>query len=290
MLLVIHFFAFLQFSESYYPNIWISTPPLLIENTSLTVYFCSDVYFFYYAFDYESMATMRAAIREANASSTWSYTERFLYCYDYECWDLYHENFTNFLVTQHTFSSLLPNTLYSLEFLGCFRGYIFFDSCTVGDSYVSYRVNITTRPAGEQKTLLPIQLHTKLPRMISQITLSLCSSRDMTFCISLSLVPQFQWLTTTQEIQIHFQQDYFTGPAPDGHEVLVWPKNGASHSTATALSHYFPLSTLNATVAGLLPNTEYFLYVRANGTHFANNQGAWVVREVRTRPLRKLFL
>ena len=109
----------------------------------------------------------------------------------------------------------------------------------------------------------------------------------MTFCISLSLGPQFQWLTTTQEVQIYFQQDYFTGPAPDGHEVLVWPKNGASHSNATALSHYFPLSTLNATVAGLLPNTEYFLYVRANGTHFANNQGAWVGREVRTRPFGK---
>ena len=78
----------------------------------------------------------------------------------------------------------------------------------------------------------------------------------MTFCISLLLAPQFQWLTTTQEVQMYFQQDYFTGPAPDGHEVLVWPKNGAPHSTATALSHYFPLSTLNATVAGLLPNTE----------------------------------
>ena len=89
-------------------------------------------------------------------------------------------------------------------------------------------------------------------------------------------------------IQIYFQQDYFTGPAPDGHEVLVWPKNGASHSNATALSHYFPLSTLNATVAGLLPNTEYFLYVRANGTHYANNPGAWVGREVRTRPLGML--
>ena len=87
---------------------------------------------------------------------------------------------------------------------------------------------------------------------------------------------------------MHFQQDYFTGPAPDGHEVLVWPKNGAPHSNTTALSHYSPLSALNATVAGLLPNTEYFLYVRANGTHSANNQGAWVGREVRTRPLGML--
>ena len=109
-------------------------------------------------------------------------------------------------------------------------------------------------------------------------------------CISLSLAPQFQWLTTTHELQIYFLQDYFTGPAPNRHEVLVWPKNVQSHSNATALSHYFPLSTLNATVAGLLPNTEYFLYVRANGTHFANNQGAWVGREVRTRPLGKPFL
>ena len=186
MLFVIRFFAFFQFSESDYPIIWISTPPLLIENTSLTVYFCSGVFFFYYAFDFfESTAIMRAAIREANASSTWSYTENFLYCYEYECWDLYRENFTNYLVTQHTFSSLLPNTLYSLEFLGCYRGYIIFNSCTVGDSYFSYRVNITTRPEGEQKTLLPTQLHTKLLTMISQIMLSLCSSRDMTLHISI---------------------------------------------------------------------------------------------------------
>ena len=107
--------------------------------------------------------------------------------------------------------------------------------------------------------------------------------------MSLSLAPQFQWLTTAETIQIHFQADYFTGPAPDGHEVLVWERNGAASppTTATALSHYFPLSTLNATVEGLLPSTEYFLYVRANGTHFANNQGSWVRREVKTRPLGK---
>ena len=106
--------------------------------------------------------------------------------------------------------------------------------------------------------------------------------------MSLPLAPQFQWLTTAETIQIHFQADYFTGPAPDGHEVQVWEKTGAaSPSTTTALSHYFPLSTLNATVEGLLPNTEYFLYVRANGTHFANNQGSWVRREVKTRPLGK---
>ena len=107
----------------------------------------------------------------------------------------------------------------------------------------------------------------------------------MTFGVSSSLAPQFQWLTTAEVIQISFQEDYYTGPAPDGHEVLVWQKNEASNSTTTTLSHYFPVSTLNATVEGLLPSTEYFLYVRANGTHFANNQGSWVGREIKTRPL-----
>ena len=103
-------------------------------------------------------------------------------------------------------------------------------------------------------------------------------------CTTLSsLAPQFHWLTTAKAIQIYFQADYFTGPTPDGHEVLVWPKTVASPSTASALSHYFPLSTLNATVEGLLPSTEYFLYVRVNGTHFANNQGSWVRREAKTR-------
>ncbi len=106
--------------------------------------------------------------------------------------------------------------------------------------------------------------------------------------MSLPLAPQFQWLTTAETIQIYFQADYFTGPAPDGHEVLVWQKTGAAPpSAAPALSHYFPLSTLNATVEELLPSTEYFLYVRANGTHSANNQGSWVRREVKTRPLGK---
>ena len=115
--------------------------------------------------------------------------------------------------------------------------------------------------------------------------LTACSCVYMTFGVSSSLAPQFQWLTTAEVIQISFQEDYFTGPAPDGHEVLVWQKNEAAHSTTTTLSHYFPVSSLNATVEGLLPNTEYFLYVRANGTHFANNQGSWVGREVKTRPL-----
>ena len=102
--------------------------------------------------------------------------------------------------------------------------------------------------------------------------------------MSLSLAPQFWWVTTAEAIHIHFQAEYFTGPAPDGHEVLVWQKNGASHSAKPTLSHYFPVSTLNATVEGLLPSTEYFLYVRANGTHFANNQGSWVVTEIKTQP------
>ena len=125
---------------------WISAPPLLIEDTSLTVYFCSASYFFYDAI--ESTAIMRAAIREANASSTWSYTELFS-CYDTECVEFYRHNVTNFLVTQHNFTSLQPNTLYSLEFLGCFHWRFASGSCTVGDSYSSYRVNIITKPEGE---------------------------------------------------------------------------------------------------------------------------------------------
>ena len=141
-------FTFLHRLEPYYPRVWISSPPLLIEDTSLTVYFCSDGYFFYYADYYERTGWIRAAIREAN-SSTWIYTGIFLSCYDDGCWELYLQNFTNFLVASHTFTSLKPNTLYSLEFLGCFP---YIDSCTVGDSYFSYSVSITTRPKGEQWT------------------------------------------------------------------------------------------------------------------------------------------
>ena len=141
----------------YYPSIWISTPPLLIEDTSLTVYFCSGYYFFYHANRYGARATMRATIREANASSTWSYTERFLSYHDSDCRGLYNKNFTNnYLVTHHTFSSLQPNTPYSLKFLGCFFSWQrYYRSYTVGYSYLSYTVSMTTRPTGEWWTSLP---------------------------------------------------------------------------------------------------------------------------------------
>ena len=142
----IYNFLHFSFSESYYPDIWISTPPLLIEDTSLTVYFCSYSSFFYHAFVFGTSATIMAAIREANTSSTWYYTESFISCYEYECMSLYYQNFTNSLVALHMFTSLKPNTLYSLELLGC---YLRYDTCTVGDSYFRYSVNITTRPGGE---------------------------------------------------------------------------------------------------------------------------------------------
>ena len=101
----------------------------------------------------------------------------------------------------------------------------------------------------------------------------------------LFIVPQFRWFASAEALQIFFQEDYYTGPAPDGHEVLVWQRNGTTNSTTAALSRYFPVSILNATVEGLLPSTEHFLYLLANGTHFANNQGSWVVRVVKTRLL-----
>ena len=130
--------------EYYRYNIWISTPPLLIEDTSLTVYFCSDFYLFLRGQYYEG-STMRAAIREANVS-TWNYTERFLSCYDYECWVLYRQNYSSNLVTSRMFNSLMPNTLHTLEFLGCSEHY--YDRCTVGSAYFSYSITITTRPEG----------------------------------------------------------------------------------------------------------------------------------------------
>ena len=136
-----------------------SAPPLLIEDTSLTVYFCSGWYYFRRAYRRADAGIIRAAITEASLSSTWNYTDNLISCYHYECWEFYNQNVTNYLVTHHTFSSLQPNTLYSLEFLGCLLGWPYFDSCTVGDSYFTYRVNITTRPEGEQWTF------TDLPRI-----------------------------------------------------------------------------------------------------------------------------
>ena len=147
MLVNLYIHILLHFADSYYSDIWISAPPLLIEDTSLTVYFCSDSYFFRRAY---RRGIMRAAITEPGISSTWNYTDYLISCYRYECREFYYQNVTNYLVTHHTFSSLRPNTLYSLEFLGCFSKRSYLYSCTVGDSYFSYRVNITTRPGGEQ--------------------------------------------------------------------------------------------------------------------------------------------
>ena len=130
--------------EDYRYNIWISTPPLLIEDTRLTVYFCSDYNFFLRGLRYRESA-MRAAIKEASGS-TWNYTERLLSCYDYECLNLYNQNYSSNLVTFRMFNSLMPNTLYTLEFLGCSEHY--YDPCTVGSAYFSYSITITTRPEG----------------------------------------------------------------------------------------------------------------------------------------------
>lgn len=149
-LVVNRIFPLLHCAEMDLPYIWVSALPLLIEDVSFTLYFCSNQSTFRIAYDdVGEIFSMRAAIREANTSSTWNYTERFLSCYDRECWNLQRYNFTNNLVTHHTFRSLLPNTVYSLEFLGCF-GATFHTSCTVEGAYFWYSVDITTRPEGKQ--------------------------------------------------------------------------------------------------------------------------------------------
>ena len=138
--LILEHFNFFSFVYGYY--IWISAPPLLNNDTSFTVYFCSSWLFFTYG----ETGSMRAAIREANTADTWNYTESLISCEYDECWDLYQNNFSNYLVTSHMFTSLNTNTLYSLEFLGCYE---YQGSCIVGNSRFKYSVNITTRPAGE---------------------------------------------------------------------------------------------------------------------------------------------
>ena len=131
---------------------WISTPPLLIQDTSLTVYFCTLNRFFGLAHTHRITGIMRAAIKEANTTGTWNITETILSCSGSECWDLYTQNVTNSLLTSYKFASLKPNTLYSLALLAC---YPCCTSCAVGYSYFSYSVNITTRPEGEWWTSLP---------------------------------------------------------------------------------------------------------------------------------------
>jgi hypothetical protein len=94
--------------------------------------------------------------------------------------------------------------------------------------------------------------------------------------------PQFHINSSTStSITVQFQYNYYTGPPPHGHEVVVQNKD---LNSVLSYSSYFQISILHAVISGLSPNTEYVLHIRANGSHHAGNYGRWKSVEVKTQP------
>ena len=94
----------------------------------------------------------------------------------------------------------------------------------------------------------------------------------------------FNVTVSTTSLTFHFKPNYYSaGSPPHGHEIVVWAVNEGSGPGP--FSHYFELSVLEAVVKNLQPGTYYTLYVRANGTHFANNQGRWTAQSVTSLPV-----
>ena len=137
-----------------------SIPPLLVGETSATVYFCSsgspppqglssrhtDVHVY-----------VGSAIRQLgpNPSSEWNYT-RIFYC---PYCDDYHFDYltTNVLPNRQHYINLIPNVLYSVAFIGCFRDNNWFNDieleCPIGSSsgfvLQQHQGFVSTRPQGE---------------------------------------------------------------------------------------------------------------------------------------------
>ena len=97
-------------------------------------------------------------------------------------------------------------------------------------------------------------------------------------------VPMFNVTVGTTTLTLHFKPNYYSaGSPPHGHEIVVWAVNEGTGPGP--FSHYFKLSVLEAVVKNLQPGTNYTLYVRANGTHIATNQGRWTAQSVRSLPV-----
>ena len=154
-----------------YTYLWTSTPPLLTGERSATIYFCaSSPRLHQLAFgdrpDTRSVYVRAAIIEIApNPSSEWNYTAiiRCFYCNEHYFMFLLSSNIPR---RQH-YASLIPNTLYSVAVIGCFKesNRISEYECTIGNSsgYVIMQYLqlgfVSTRPEGEELTYKIITLY-----------------------------------------------------------------------------------------------------------------------------------
>ena len=141
---------YISFLTGSYYRLWSSFPPLSTNETTVDIYCCVDWYIFYHASLYGGYLGISVALIEAeNTSLPWSYTT-ILYedCGDH-CWNLWSNNYSNYLIGSQMYSNLVPNTLYTVAVLVCYPPYY---SCTVGSAYFTQYSNITTRPEGMNYT------------------------------------------------------------------------------------------------------------------------------------------
>ena len=132
-------------------GIWVGHPSMSVNETSITGYSCVHDYLFSnHRARHGGPNRVQLALREAEStSSSWQYKTVLTYSCDIDCYDLWHSNFSNYLIGSGIFTNLKPNTLYTVVTLLCYGRYIGRHVCIVDYAhYQSPKVNISTSPLG----------------------------------------------------------------------------------------------------------------------------------------------
>ena len=263
----------------YIYDVWVGLPSASVNETSVTGYSCMTRYILSHHFArYGGPIRVQLALREAESTnSSWQYKTVLTYSCDFGCYDLWYSNFSNYLIGSVTFTNLKPNTLYTVVTFPCY--WQADHSCIV--DYVLYqspKVNTSTTPLGKDT-----DMHTVYNMCVLHVYNTFMKDFSESI-LHVHTVPVFSVTVGPTSLALHFKPNYYSaGSPPHGHEVVVWAVNEGTGPGP--FSHYFKLSVLEAVVKNLQPGTNYTLYVRANGTHFATNQGRWTAQSLRSLPV-----
>ena len=121
-----------------------------VNETSVTGYSCMRDYVLSYPYaEYGGPNRVQLALREAESTnSSWKYKTVLTYSCDFDCYDLWYSNFSNYLIGSVTFTNLKPNTLYTVVTFTCY--WSDYRPCIVDYArYQSSKVNISTTPLGK---------------------------------------------------------------------------------------------------------------------------------------------
>ena len=232
---------------------------------------------------FSAVVYVRAAIRQIAPilSSEWNYTD-IIRCYHCDDFRFMHYFSSYIPYQQHDYNNLIPNTLYSVAVIGCFRDddyYLSESECTIGNSsgYIveQYFGFVPTRPQCEDLTCLHFILNIQKKLAILQTNMSF-----------LCIVPTCYIEPYSTAIKVIFQlnSNGRLGLLAHGYEVAVWQVERENTMTLKSIN-YFPaveLPTYRATVNGLTSNMMYLVQVRANGSHIPNMKSAWVETRIQT--------